>query len=232
MSNAWSERILLTPGPVSTGTATRQAMLRDFSPNEPDLLALTAEMRERLVGLVNGGDRYVCVPLQGVGNTANEATIGTLVPRERRLLIIANGFYGERLKQIAGAIGVPFTALDLPWTEPVTGEQLDEALAADPAISHVVVCHVDTGTGLLNPLEPLAEVAKRRGVALIVDAIASCGGLPIDARALDLEAVVVSPNKWLEGVPGIGLVVVKRDALEAAAGRAHSFCLDLHRQWR
>src|SRR5690606_12660841 len=232
MSNAWSERVLLTPGPVSTGAATRQAMLRDFSPNEPDLLALTAEMRERLVGLVNGGDRYVCVPLQGVGNTANEATIGTLVPRERRLLIIANGFYGERLKQIAGAIGVPFTALDLPWTEPVTGEQLDEALAADPAISHVVVCHVDTGTGLLNPLEPLAEVAKRRGVALIVDAIASCGGLPIDARALDLEAVVVSPNKWLEGVPGIGLVVAKRAALEAAAGRAHSFCLDLHRQWR
>ena len=232
MSDAYEERIVLTPGPVTTSAATKQAMLRDFSPNEPDLLALTAEMRERLVAIVNGHDRYVCVPLQGVGNTANEATLGTLVPRERRLLIVSNGFYGERLKQIAGAIGVPFAALDLPWTEPASGEQLDRALAADGAISHVVVCHVDTGTGLLNPLEPLAEVARRRGVALVVDAIASFGGLPIDAQALDLEAVVVSPNKWLEGVPGIGLVVAKRAALEAAAGRAHSFCLDLHRQWR
>ena len=127
---------------------------------------------------------------------------------------------------------MPFAALELPWTEPVTGAQLDAALAADAAISHVIVCHVDTGTGLLNPIEPLAEVARRRGVALIVDAIASFGGLPIDAAALDLEAIVASPNKWLEGLPGIGLVVVKRTALAAAAGRAHSFCLDLHRQWQ
>ena len=197
-----------------------------------DLLALTAEMRERLVTIANGQDRYVCVPLQGVGNTANEATLGTLVPRERRLLIVSNGFYGERLKQIAEAIGLPFEALDLPWTEPAGDARLDRALAADGTISHVAVCHVDTGTGLLNRLEPLAEVAKRRGVALIVDAIASFGGLPIDAEALDLEALVASPNKWLEGVPGIGLVLIKRAALEKAAGRAHSFCLDLHRQWR
>jgi 2-aminoethylphosphonate-pyruvate transaminase len=172
------------------------------------------------------------VPVQGVGNTANEAALGTLVPREKKLLIVDNGFYGARLRQIAGAIGVPFTALELPWTEPVTGAQLDAALAADRAISHVVVCHVDTGTGLLNPIEPLAEVATRRGVALIVDAIASFGGLPLDAVALDLEAIVLSPNKWLEGLPGIGLVVAKRTALEGAAGRAHSFCLDLHRQWQ
>ena len=232
MNQPQDQRIILSPGPVTTSPATKQAMLRDFTPNEPDLLALTAEMRARLVAIVNGGGRYACVPLQGVGNTANEATLGTLVPRDRKLLIVNNGFYGERLAQIAGGIGVPFGTLDLPWTEPVSALQLEGALAADPSISHVVVCHVDTGTGLLNPIEPLAEVTKRRGVALIVDAIASFGGLPIDAPALDLEAIVASPNKWLEGVPGIGLVVAKRPALEAAAGRAHSFCLDLHRQWR
>jgi 2-aminoethylphosphonate-pyruvate transaminase len=232
MPDARDQRIILTPGPVTTDALTRQAMLRDFTPNEPDLLALTAEMRARLVALVRGEGRYVCVPVQGVGNTANEAVLGTLVPRERKVLIVDNGFYGARLKEIAAAIGVPFAALELPWTEPVTGAELDAALAADAAISHVIVCHVDTGTGLLNPIEPLAAVTRSRGVALIVDAIASLGGLPIDAAALDLEAIVASPNKWLEGVPGIGLVVVKRTALAAAADRAHSFCLDLHRQWQ
>jgi 2-aminoethylphosphonate-pyruvate transaminase len=232
MSHAHDPRIILTPGPVTTSALTRQALLRDFTPNEPDLLALTAEMRARLVAMVHGEDDYVCVPVQGVGNTANEAALGTLVPRERKLLIVDNGFYGARLRQIAGAIGVPFAALELPWTEPVAGAELDAALAADGALSHVIVCHVDTGSGLLNPIEPLAEVARRRGVALIVDAIASFGGLPIDAPALDLEALVASPNKWLEGLPGIGLVVVKRTALMAAAGRSHSFCLDLHRQWQ
>jgi 2-aminoethylphosphonate-pyruvate transaminase len=232
MSDLQDQRIILSPGPVTTSAATKRAMRRDFTPNEPDLLALTAEMRARLVAIVNGGDRYACVPLQGVGNTANEATLGTLVPRDRRLLIVNNGFYGERLTQIAGAIGVPFRALDLPWSEPISASRLEEALAADPLVSHVAVCHVDTGTGLLNPIEPLAEITRRRGVALIVDAIASFGGLPIDAPALDLEAIVASPNKWLEGVPGIGIVIAKRAALEAAAGRSHSFCLDLHRQWR
>jgi 2-aminoethylphosphonate-pyruvate transaminase len=232
MPDVHDQRIILTPGPVTTDARTRHAMLRDFTPNEPDLLVLTAEMRARLVALVHGEDDYVCVPVQGVGNTANEAVLGTLVPRARKVLIVANGFYGARLEAIAAAIGVPFAALALPWTEPVTAAQLDAALGADGAISHVIVCHVDTGTGLLNPIEPLAEVTRRRGVALIVDAIASFGGLPIDAAALDLEAIVASPNKWLEGLPGIGLAIVKRTALAAAAGRAHSFCLDLHRQWQ
>jgi 2-aminoethylphosphonate-pyruvate transaminase len=134
--------------------------------------------------------------------------------------------------EIARAIGVPCAALTLPITEPVGPEQLDAALAGDASIGHVAVCHVDTGTGLLNPIEPLAEVARRRKVGLIVDAIASFGGLPIDARALGADAIVLSPNKWLEGLPGMALVLVRRAALEAAAGRCHSFCLDLHRQWR
>ncbi len=227
-----TERIILTPGPVTTSAPTKQAMLRDFTPNEPDLLALTAEFRQTLVELVNGRGAYVTVPIQGTGNTANEATLGTLVPRDRKLLIVSNGFYGERLKQIAGAIGVPYRSLDLPITEPVGVDHLEPALAADPRISHVALCHVDTGTGLLNPIEPIAALCRQRGVGLIIDAIASFGGLPLDASALAPEAIVLSPNKWLEGMPGIGLVLVRRTALEAAAGRCHSFCLDLHRQWR
>ena len=218
MSHAQNPHIILTPGPVTTSAATKRAMLRDFSPNEPDLLALTAEMRERLVAIANGQDRYVCVPLQGVGNTANEATLGTLVPRERRLLIVSNGFYGERLKQIAEAIDLPFEALDLPWTEPAGGERLDRALAADDTISHVAVCHVDTGTGLLNRLEPLAEVARTRGVALIVDAIASFGGLPIDAEALDLEALVLHAADAGHRGAGRGVAPARRGGPGQASG--------------
>jgi 2-aminoethylphosphonate-pyruvate transaminase len=226
------ERIILSPGPVATSALTKQATRRDFTPNEPDLLALTAEFRRTLVELARGGEAYVCVPIQGTGNAANEATLGTLVPRDRRLLIVNNGFYGLRLKQIAAGIGIPHTALDLPITEPVAVPQLEAALEVEPSISHLVVCHVDTGTGLLNPIEPIAELCRQRGVGLIIDAIASFGGLPLDAGALAPEAIVLSPNKWLEGLPGIGLVLVRRTAIEAAAGRCHSFCLDLHRQWR
>jgi 2-aminoethylphosphonate-pyruvate transaminase len=223
--------IILSPGPVTTSDATKAAMLRDFSPNEPELLGLTDGLRRRLVAIANGGENYTCVMLQGAGNTANEAVLGTLVARDKKVLVVNNGYYGARLLEIARAIGVPCAALELPITEPVRPEQLDAALR-DGSISHVAVCHVDTGTGLLNPIEPLAEVARARGVGLIVDAIASFGGLPLDARALGADAIVLSPNKWLEGAPGMALVLVRRAALEAARGRCHSFCLDLYRQWQ
>jgi 2-aminoethylphosphonate-pyruvate transaminase len=226
------ERIILTPGPVTTSAATRQAMLRDYSLNEPDFLALTAEVRSALLEVVGGQETHVCVLLQGTGNAANEATLGTLVPRDRKLLAVNNGFYGARLVQIAQAIGLDVVALDLPITAPIGAGALATALDGDPAISHVVLCHVDTGTGLLNPLEPLAEVCRARGRALIVDAVASFGGLPLDAPGLGAAALVLSPNKWLEGVPGLAAVLVERAALAGAAGRCHSFCLDLHRQWR
>ncbi|MGH6916934.1 MAG: 2-aminoethylphosphonate--pyruvate transaminase [Geminicoccaceae bacterium] len=224
--------IILSPGPVTTSDATKAAMRRDFSPNEPDLLALTASLRRRLVAIANGGEGYTCVMLQGAGNTANEAVLGTLVPRERKVLVVVNGHYGQRLLDIARAIGVPCAALEVPITEPVAPEQVEAALAADARVSHLAVCHVDTGTGLRNPIEALAAVARQRGVGLLVDAIASFGGLPIDAPALGAEAIVLSPNKWLEGVPGMALTLVRRSTLEAAAGRCHSFCLDLHRQWQ
>jgi 2-aminoethylphosphonate-pyruvate transaminase len=224
--------IILSPGPVTTSDATKAAMLRDFSPNEPELLGLTDGLRRSLVAIANGGEDYTCVMLQGAGNTANEAVLGTLVSRDGKVLVVNNGYYGARLLEIARAIGVPCAALELPITEPVRPEQLDAALVAERSISHVAVCHVDTGTGLLNPIEPLVEVARARGVGLIVDAIASFGGLPLDAQALGADAIVLSPNKWLEGAPGMALVLVRRVALEAARGRCHSFCLDLYRQWQ
>lgn len=224
--------IILSPGPVATAPEVKRAMLRDMTPNQPELLELTAFIRRRLVELANGGDDYVCVPVQGVGNTANEAVLGSLVRRERTLLVVNNGFYGARLKEIATAIGLAVKSLDLPITLPVDPADVAAALAADPAIGHVVICQVDTGTGLMNPVDAIAGVVRGRGVGLIVDAIASFGGLPLDAGTLDAEAIVLSPNKWLEGLPGLGLTIVQRSALETAAGRSHSYVLDLHRQWQ
>jgi len=224
--------VLLTPGPVTTSMATRQAMLRDYGLNEPEFLAMTATVRRRALEIAGAGGDHTTVLLQGTGNAANEATLGTLVRRERRLLVVDNGFYGQRLAAIAQGIGLDVVVLGLPVTEPACPERIDEALAADPAIGHLVVCHVDTGTGLLNPLEAIAEVTARHGVGLIVDAVASFGGHALDASRLGAEAIVASPNKWLQGVPGMGVVVARRAALERAEGRCHSYVLDLCRQWQ
>lgn len=232
MTEKRHQTYLLTPGPLTTADETKAAMQVDRSPNSPYMVDMVRGIRDYVVELANGGDEYVCVPLQGSATFGIEAAFHTLADRATtKVLVVENGFYGLRLREVLEAIRFPVVRLELPVLPPVSGADIERALDADPSITHVALCHCDTGTGILNPLEPVAEVCRRRGVKLMVDAIASFGGFMIDARALGVEAVMISPNKCLEGVPGIALVLCRRDSLEAGKGRSPSYVLDLHAHW-
>lgn len=224
---------LLTPGPLTTSATVKQAMLRDWGSRDGRFIGLNAGIRDRLVRLAGGGaDSHVAVPVQGSGTFAVEAMIGTLVPRAGRLLVLVNGAYGTRMVRIAEVAGRSVTALETAEDLPVSPAALAEALDADPAITHVAVVQCETTSGILNPIEAVAEVTRSRGRALLIDAMSAFGALPLDMAALGALAVAASSNKCLEGVPGMGFVIARRDALEAAKGNAHSLSLDLHDQWR
>jgi 2-aminoethylphosphonate-pyruvate transaminase len=105
-------------------------------------------------------------------------------------------------------------------------------LGAEPSIADVFVVHCETTSGILNPLEPLAQVVADAGRGLIVDAMSSFGAIPVDLRRVPLDALVASSNKCLEGAPGLGFALIRQARLEASAGRSHSLSLDLHEQWR
>jgi len=226
-----NEPILLTPGPLTTSPATRQAMLRDWGSWDARFNQLTASVCHDLVNLVNGGDDYVCVPLQGSGTFAVEAALGTLVPREGKVLVPNNGAYCARIVRILQILGRDYCELPLADDEPVSASALEAHLERDPAITHVAQVHLETSTGLLNPLDEIAIVCARRGVGLIVDAMSSLGALPIDARTTPFDALVSASGKCLEGVPGMGFVLVRKRVLEGATGRCHSLALDLHDQY-
>ena len=226
-----NEPILLTPGPLTTSPATRQAMLRDWGSWDARFNQLTASVCHDLVNLVNGGDDYVCVPLQGSGTFAVEAALGTLVPREGKVLVPNNGAYCARIVRILQILGRDYCELPLADDEPVSASALEAQLERDPAITHVALVHLETSTGLLNPLDEIAIVCARRGVGLIVDAMSSLGALPIDARTTPFDALVSASGKCLEGVPGMGFVLVRKRVLEGATGRCHSLALDLHDQY-
>jgi 2-aminoethylphosphonate-pyruvate transaminase len=224
---------LLTPGPLTTSATVKQAMLRDWGSRDSRFIGLNAAIRDRLVRLAGGSaDSHVAVPVQGSGTFAVEAMIGTLVPRAGRLLVLVNGAYGTRMVRIAQVAGRPVTALETAEDLPVSPAALAEALDADPAITHVAIVHCETTSGILNPIEAVAEVTRSRGRALLIDAMSAFGALSLDMAALGAVAVAASSNKCLEGVPGMGFVIARRDALEAAKGNAHSLSLDLHDQWR
>lgn len=226
------EHYLLTPGPLTVPMATKQQMLVDRSPNSPEFAQLTRDICTYLLEISNGTETHVCVPIQGSATYGNEAAVQTLVPRDGKLLVIQNGYYGVRLVELVRGLRLNHHVLELPLLPLPTREDIEGALAEHPDVTHIILCHAETGTGVLNPIEMIAEVAREQGKRLIVDAVASFGGFPIDVAALDLEAVVISPNKCLESVPGVGIVIVKKSSLEASVGRSGSVTLDLHAQWK
>ena len=222
---------LLTPGPLTTSRAVKEAMLHDWGSRDVEFMKMNARVRERLVELAGGEGTHVCVPLQGSGTFIIEAMIGTLVPRSGKLAVLVNGAYGARMVRMCEYLRRDCVVLETPEDTPVDPAALDAALAADEAISHVAVVHCETTSGVLNPVEEIAGVTARRGRRLLVDAMSAFGALPLDAATTPYDALVASSNKCLEGVPGIGFAIIRQSALEGAKGNPSSLSLDLHDQW-
>src|SRR5258708_10626602 len=222
-----SDPLLLTPGPFSISMSTKMVMLKDRASGGAEFQADIQYARDYLVGLVGGQGAYTAIPLPGSATYAIEAVIATLVPPGGKLLIHTNGVYGDRLIEICAHTGVPHAVIRTPPFTPPTAAQFEAALVSDPAITHVMVVHCETSTGVLNPLEGIAEVCRRHVKGLLVDAVASFGAIPIDAGRLGLQAVTVSSNKCMQGVPGIGWSVVQKTALENARGNCKPLVLDL-----
>ena len=226
-----NDPILLTPGPLTTSLATKQAMLRDWGSWDASFNAITASICKDVVDIVHGAGTHVCVPLQGSGTFSVEAALGTLVPRDGKVLVPVNGAYCTRIVRILGYLGRACTTIDIAEDRHPTAQQIDAALAADPTITHVAQVHCETGTGILNPLAEIAQVVARHGKGLIVDAMSSFGALPIDVRNCPFDALIAASGKCLEGVPGMGFVIAKKDVLEKSAGNSHSLAMDLYDQY-
>ncbi|MFO1309011.1 MAG: 2-aminoethylphosphonate--pyruvate transaminase [Burkholderiales bacterium] len=223
--------ILLTPGPLTTTLETKAAMLRDWGSWDAAFNAVTANVRRRLLDIVNGHATHVCVPMQGSGTFSVEAAVNTTVPRDGHLLVLINGAYGKRMAKLAQMMGRRVSTFETADDVPTTADDVDRLLAKDASITHVGLIHCETSTGILNPLAAIAAVVARHGRRLIVDAMSSFGALPIDVSATPIDAVVAASGKCIEGPPGMGFVIVRRSTIEGCEGRSSSLALDLYDQW-
>ncbi len=226
-----NDPILLTPGPLTTSLRTKQAMLNDWGSWDAAFNSMTASIRRDAVEIINGGDDYTCVPLQGSGTFSVEAAIGTLVPRDAKVLVPNNGAYCARIVRICKYLDRAVVDLEVAEDQPTTGAIVDAALAADPSITHVAQVHCETGAGMLNDLAGIAQVCRKHGKGLLVDAMSSFAALPIDVRTTPFDALIAASGKCLEGVPGMGFVLVRKALIESRAGNAHSLAMDLHDQY-
>ncbi len=224
------DRILLTPGPLTTTLRTKLAMLKDWGSWDSDFIAVTASVRQRLLDIVHGHDSHVVVPLQGSGTFSVEAAVATVVPRDGHVLVLDNGAYCKRAAKLTEMMGRRASTMAFAEDEPVSAAALDARLKAVASITHVVLIHCETGTGVANPLAEVAAVCEKHGKGLIIDAMSSFAALPIDARSMRFDALVAASGKCLEGVPGMGFVFLRRAILDACAGNSLSLAMDLHDQ--
>lgn len=222
---------LLTPGPLTTSPTVKAAMQHDFGSRDDNFIHINRRMRERLAALVNGGGDYTCVPMQGSGTFAVEAMMGTLVPRDGKVLVLINGAYGDRIAKICDYHGRATIIQKCPENQPVDTAALDANLGNDSAITHVVAVHCETTTGILNPLKEISEVVARHGRKLLIDAMSAFGAVPLEATDVTFDAVAASSNKCIEGTPGMGFCIIHKNVLENCAGNCPSLSLDLYEQW-
>ena len=233
MSTVLNPYLLLTPGPLSTSASVKETMLRDWCTWDDDYNRdVVQNIRARLVSLATAASGYSAVLMQGSGTFAVEAAIGSMMPREGgRLLVCINGAYGERIASIAARLAIPFTPLAFEETVPVSAAAVHDALVSDPSITHVALVHCETTTGMLNPLEAVCAAVRANNRQLMVDAMSSFGGIPIDVDALGIDVIVSSSNKCIQGVPGFGFVIAKSENLARWNGNARSLSLDIYDQW-
>ena len=224
--------LLLTPGPLSTSRSVRAEMLRDWCTWDDDYnVGVVQKIRQRLVTLSGGGD-YTAVLMQGSGTFSVEAAIGSSIPHDGKLLVVVNGAYGQRIATIAKMLCIPVTILNGGEHWQPSGAEITAALDNDKKISHVATVHVETTTGMINPVAEICAAAKAAGKVVIIDAMSSFGGIPMDIAGMQADFIVSSANKCVQGVPGFGFIIAHREALLSVKGFARSHSLDMYEQWQ
>ncbi|WP_083676591.1 2-aminoethylphosphonate--pyruvate transaminase [Paenibacillus sp. FSL H8-0548] len=229
MSNPY---LLLTPGPLSTTATVKEAMQKDWCTWDHEYKAIVEQIRQQLLEVgCTSKEHYTTVFMQGSGTFGVEATLGSVIPSEGKLLILQNGAYGKRIEEIAKVLGIPHLSLEFAANLPVDPQAVERKLIEDTSITHVAMVHCETTTGILNPLEAVVDVIKRNHRIAIIDAMSSFGGIPIAVEELQIDFIISSANKCIQGVPGFSFILCKRDELMKCKGRARSLSLDLYDQW-
>lgn len=226
------DKLLFTPGPLTTSSTVKQAMLQDLGSRDTGFIQCVQDIRNDLLKVAGTrqSQNYECVIIQGSGTFAVEAVIGSALPPEGKLLILINGAYGARIAQISSILGISYYLLESAENVLPDLTILKDTLAENTDITHVAAVHCETTTGLLNPIAEIGRIVNEAGCTFIVDAMSSFGGIPIDMNEIPADFLISSANKCIEGVPGFAFVLARHESLQKAR-YARSLSLDLHAQW-
>jgi 2-aminoethylphosphonate--pyruvate transaminase len=223
---------LLTPGPLTTTETVKQEMLFDHCTWDDDYKNITQNIRSRLLKLAHvTPERYTSVLMQGSGTFGVESVLSSTVGNTDKLLICSNGAYGSRMAEICEWNRIPYVHYQEPCDRIPSAEKAARFLDGDAAITHIAMVHCETTTGILNDAQAMGTLARERGKTFILDAMSSFGGMEIPVADWNIDFLISSANKCIQGVPGFSFILASREKLAESKGKARNLSLNLYDQW-
>ena len=208
-------KILLNPGPSTTTDTVKNAqVVPDICPREKEFGKIMSDLARDLVSIVHGGEEYAAVLFCGSGTICIDITLNSLLDRDKKALVVQNGSYSERACEVLKAYGMPFIQLDQPIDREPDLSAIEKVMKENDDIGYVYMTHHETGTGLLNPIREVGEIAHRYGAFFITDTTSSYAMIPIDVHRDNVDFCMASAQKGIMGMTGLSYVIGRKDLIE------------------
>ena len=223
---------LLTPGPLTTTDSVKKEMLFDHCTWDDDYKFITQKIRKQILGLAYASEEeYTAVLMQGSGTFGVESVISSIIGKDDKCLFIVNGAYGERMVSIANYHNIDYVEIKQEYDLLPDLELIEQILKEDKKITHIMMVHCETTTGILNDIKSVGSLSKKYSKIFMVDAMSSFGGVEININDCNIDFLISSSNKCIQGVPGFSFIIANKEKLIDSKGKARSLSLDLYDQW-
>lgn len=210
--------ILLNPGPATTTDTVKMAQLvPDICPREKEFVSVMREVEDGLLRIVHADpEEYAAVLFCGSGTINMDICLNSLLPENKKILIINNGAYSSRGVEICAYYGLPFINLKLPLDRPADLGQIEETLRENPDIALVYTTHHETGTGLLNPIREIGALVHRYHSIFVVDTTSTYAMRPINIAEDEVDFCMASAQKGIMAMTGLAFIIGKKSVIEAS----------------
>ena len=207
---------MFTAGPVNVSPAIKQSLIYpEIGHREPEFSELYAEIRRRLLKTfgVNQKD-YSSFVIGGSGTAAIESVLASNIHKGRKMLVINNGAFGDRMSEICGVYGIPTLKTDHQWGEYPQVGGIEKLLIQEPEIETVSMVFMETSTGMVNPVREIGKLCRKYDKMFVVDAVSGLAGDYLDIQESNIDFCISNTNKGVSGLPVIAFVCAKKDSVE------------------
>lgn len=208
--------ILLNPGPATTTDTVKMAqVVPDICPREKEFSNMMRQMREDLVKVAHGDlSKHTAVLFCGSGTINIDICLNSLLPADKKVLIVNNGAYSSRAVEVCEYYGLPHINLKFSVYERPDLKEVEKTLSENPDIALVYTTHHETGTGILNQIREIGAIAHAYGCTFTVDTTSSLGMIPFNIEEDNVDFCMASAQKGLQAMTGLSFIIGNRELIK------------------